>query len=81
MNGVQMLNFVCWVLFAGIDILSVSCTDATSVNWNVLAYYIHNHLDTPSVCEPIVETQKLCLLHHRLNHVEGNEHFDIFYLD
>ena len=66
---------------AGIDILSVRCTDATSVNWNVLAYYIHNHSDTPSVCEPIFETQKLCLLHHRLNLVEVNEHFDILYLD
>ena len=67
--------------FNGIDVLYVSCTNASLTNWNILPYYPHNHLDIPVESEPIFESQKLCLLHHRLNRVEGNEHFDTFYFD
>ena len=66
---------------SGIDILSVSCTNASSTNWNILPYYLHNNLDIPVESEPNLESQKLCLIHHRLNRVEVKEHFDEFYYD
>ena len=64
---------------AGIDILLVDCTDVNSMNWNILPNYLHNQLDTPIECDPIFNAQKVCILHHRLSRLKGNEHFDSFF--
>ena len=65
---------------AGIDTVILDCIDATSANWNVQQNYIHSKLEVPVECEVIFEGQKLRVLHHRLNHYLGNEHFNSFYL-
>ena len=65
---------------AGIDTVILDCIDANSANWNVRQNYIHSLLEVPLQCDAIFEGQKLCVLHHRLNHHLGNEHFDSFYL-
>ena len=67
-------------VIAGIDTVIVDCIDAHSVNWNVLQNYIHNQLEVSLQCDAIFEGQKLCVLHHGLNHNLGNEHFDSSYL-
>ena len=65
---------------AGIDTVVIDCIDANSANWNIRQNYIHSQLEVPLQCDAIFEGQKLCVLHHRLNHHLGNEHFDSFYL-
>ena len=65
---------------AGIDILSISCIYANSIDWNIHPYFVHNNLAVPVACEPIFKSQKLCLIHHRINRVEGNEHLDSLYI-
>eukprot|EP00800_Vazella_pourtalesii_P019565 TRINITY_DN669_c3_g1_i17.p1 TRINITY_DN669_c3_g1~~TRINITY_DN669_c3_g1_i17.p1 ORF type:complete len:104 (+),score=10.23 TRINITY_DN669_c3_g1_i17:267-578(+) len=65
---------------AGIDTAIVDCINANSVNWNGRQNYIHSQLEVPLQYDAIFEGQKLCVLHHRLNHHLGNEHFDSFYL-
>ena len=64
---------------AKIDILLLDCTDVNSINWNILSNYIHNQLDIPIECDPISNAQKVCILHHRIRRLEGNEHFDSFF--
>ena len=64
---------------AGIEMLLVDSTDVNSTNWNILPNYLHNQLDTPIGCDPFFNVQKVCILHHRLSRLEGNEHFDSFF--
>ena len=66
---------------AGIDILLVDCTDVNSMNWNIFPNYLHNQLDIQLdiECDPIFNAHKVCILHHRLSRLEGNEHFDSFF--
>ena len=64
---------------AGIDISLVDCTDVNSMNWNILPNYVHNQLDIPFECDPSCNAHEVCILHHRLSCLEGNEHFDSFF--
>ena len=49
---------------AGVDVL---VTDARSLNWILIANFAHQQLDPPGVCDPIIDGQKLCILHHNIN--------------
>ena len=66
-------------ILAGVDVFVTDCTDARSLNWNLIANFVHQQLDPPGVCDPIFDVQRLCILHHNMNHHMGNEHFDPFY--
>ena len=52
---------------------------------DILILYTFNNItytvEIPVESEPIFESQILCLLHHRLNRGEGDEHFDSYYFD
>ena len=60
---------------SGVDVLVTDCTDAKSLNWNLIANFAHQQLSPPGVCDPIFDGQKLCTLHHNTNCHKGNEHF------
>ena len=64
---------------ARIDILLVDCTDVNSMNLNILPNNLHNQLDIAIECDPIFNAHKVCILHHRLSRLEGNEHFDSYF--
>ena len=40
----------------------------------LLANFAHQQLDPPGVCDPILDGQRLCILHHNINLQKGNEH-------
>ena len=58
---------------AGKDTVIIDCIDANSANWNVPQNNLHSQLEVPLQCDAIFEGQKLCVLHHRLNHHLEND--------
>ncbi len=64
---------------ARIDVVSIDATDVDSDNWNIQPVYIHGLLDVPSECDPIYEGQKIGVLYHKIDLLDGMYHFDPFY--
>ena len=65
-----------WCTNVELNMLAALASVVNSMNWNILPKYIHSQLDILIECDPIFNAQRVCILHHRLSRLEGNEHFD-----
>ena len=64
---------------AGVDTLLTDCTNVDTIYWHTDPNFIHQQLNPAIRSDPIFDGQKLCILHHNLNRLAGNGHFDTLY--